>query len=254
MPYITRAKNAKSPSSLAISMDEIDLNKLDRDVRWDEYGRKSPFQTPIPKVAIIAEYFRLVNAIFWAYLAINASLHQAVQMLECEQEKSLRTNKTTIEELDKGLLFMSKFDPSKPSPYPDPKDCLHYCSQGGFKKKNAPGGENPIMAANMCIVMMYTYWEDHYREKIAHAAGLRSKNEIKIDIMDDLRILRNSIIHHNGYVKIDKKCKILTWFKPSDKINVDLGQFAEIKLQIEKGLSELSQELEKIVPSSNGAD
>jgi hypothetical protein len=90
--------------------------------------------------------------------------------------------------------------------------------------------------------------------KVAHAAGLRNKNEIKIDIMGDLRILRNSIIHHNGYVITDEKCKILTWFKPSDKISVDLGQFAEIKLQIEKGLSELSQELEKVIPSSNGVD
>ena len=31
------------------------------------------------------------------------------------------------------------------------------------------------MAANMCIVMIYTYWEDNYREKIAHAAGLENK-------------------------------------------------------------------------------
>jgi hypothetical protein len=43
----------------------------------------------------------------------------------------------------------------------------------------------------------------------------------------------------------------LTWFKPGDKINVDLEQFTEIKCQIEKGLSELSQELEKVILVSN---
>jgi hypothetical protein len=75
-----------------ISMDKIDLNRLDPDVRWDEYGRTSPFQTPTPKAATIAEYFRLVNAIFGAYLAINASLNEAVQMLEREQEKHLQTD------------------------------------------------------------------------------------------------------------------------------------------------------------------
>lgn len=240
---------------MARSMDKkIDWDRLDPDVRWDEYMRSSPFQTPIPRIPIIAEYFRLVNAIFGAYLAINVSLNEAVQTLEREQEKSLRTDKTTIEYLDKQFLLVSKVDSNKPSPYPDAENVLHMCSQGGFKKKNASGGENQIMAANMCIVMLYTYWEDHYREKIAHAAGLRNKNAIKIDIMGDLSILRNSIIHHSGYVKADKKCKILTWFKPSDKISVDLGQFAEIRLQIEKGLSELSQELEMVIPLSNGAD
>ncbi len=116
---------------------------------------------PAPKVTIIAEYVRLVNAIFGAYLAITISLNDAVRMIEHSQEDSVRTNKTTIEFLDKQFLFISKVDPYNPANYPDSKDILHWCSQGGFKKKNAPGGDNQIMAANMCIVMMYTYWEDH---------------------------------------------------------------------------------------------
>lgn len=101
------------------------------------------------------------------------------------------------------------------------------------------------MTANMCIVMMYAYWEDNYREKIAHAAGFKSKNDVRCDIMRDLGILRNSIIHHKSYLINDKKCKILTWLQPNDKINIDLVQFEEVKRQIEKWLSELSQELEK---------
>ena len=233
---------------------KIEWDKLEPDVRWDEYMRSSPFQTPVPQVPIIAEYFRLVNAIFGAYLAINVSLNEAVQTLEHQQKESLKTDKTTIEYLDEQFSIMSEIDPNEPTPYPDPEHVLHMCSQGGFKKKNAPGGENQIMAANMCIVMMYTYWEDLYRKKIADAAGLKDKEDVKNEIMGDLSILRNSIIHHNGVVIANKKCKILTWFKPGDKINIDLGQFTEIKRQIEKGLSELSQELEKVNPSSNGAD
>ncbi len=224
---------------------KIDKNELDPDIRWDEYGRTSRFQIPTPKVPIIIEYFRLVNSIFGAYMAITISLTDAVLNLEHRQEDLARTNNTTIESLDKQFLFMSLVDPLKPADYPDPKDIRHWCSQGGFKKKNAPGGENQIMAANMCIVMLYALWEDHYREKIANAAGL-NKNDVKIDIMGDIRILRNSIIHHGGFVITDKKCRILAWFKPGDKISVDLEQFAEIKCQIEIGLNELSQKLEKV--------
>ena len=221
--------------------------EADPDVRWDEYGRTSHYQTPTPKSAIIAEYFRLVNSIFGAYLAITTSLNDAVRMIEHRQEELVRTNKTTIETLDKQFLFISKVDPYNPPNYPDTKDILHWCSQGGFKKKNAPGGDNQIMAANMCIVMMYTYWEDHYRETIANAAGLKDKKEVGIEVMRDLSILRNSIIHHKGYMKTDKTCRILTWFKPGEKINIDLEHFEMIKREIEKGLSELSRELDKVI-------
>ena len=122
-------------------------------------------------------------------------------MLERKQEEDVRNNKTTIEYLDKQFLLINKIDPHKPSDYPEPENALHMCSQGGFKNKNASGGDNQIMAANMCIVMMYTYWEDHYREKIAHAAGFKDKNKVGIEVLRDLSILRNSIIHHGGYMK-----------------------------------------------------
>ena len=69
------------------------------------------------------------------------------------------------------------------------------------------------------------------------------------EIMSDLSILRNSIIHHGGYMKTDKTCKILTWFKPGEKINIDLEHFEMIKRKIEIGLSELSRELEKVIPT-----
>ena len=221
--------------------------EADPDVRWDEYMRSSPFQTPTPKIPAIAEYFRLVNAIFGAYLAITISLNEAVQMLERKQEEDVRNNKTTIKYLDKQFLLINKIDPHKPSDYPEPENALHMCSQGGFKKKNASGGDNQIMAANMCIVMIYTYWEDHYREKIAHAAGYKDKNKVGVEVFRDLSILRNSIIHHGGYMKTDKMCRILTWFKPGEKINMDLDHFEMIKRKIEMGLSELSRELETVI-------
>lgn len=224
----------------------ISRDELDPDVRWDEYLRTSPFQTPTPEIPIIAEYFRLVNTIFGAYLAITTSLNEVVQILERKQEESAEKGKITIEQLDKEFLLFGKIDPHKPSAYPEPGDALHMCSQGGFKKKNGPDGDNQVMAANMCLVMIYTYWEDHYREKISQVIGLKDKNEVKIEIMGDVRILRNSIVHHGGYVISDKKFKILTWFQPGDKININLDQFDEIKRQIEKGLSKLSQDLRMI--------
>lgn len=93
------------------------------------------------------------------------------------------------------------------------------------------------MAANMCIVMMHAYGEDHYRKKIADASGFQDEEdeeEVASDIMRDLGILRNSIIHHDGYVIANKRCSVLTWFKPGDKINIDLEQFSKINTRLRR--------------------
>jgi hypothetical protein len=73
--------------------------EADPDIRWDEYMRTSPFQTPTPKIPAIAEYFLLVNAIFGAYLAITISLNEAVQMLERKQEEDARNSQTHMNTL-----------------------------------------------------------------------------------------------------------------------------------------------------------
>ena len=39
----------------------------------------------------------------------------------------------------------------------------------------------------------------------------------------------------------------MTWFKPGEKINMDLEHFEMIKRKIEMGLSELSRELETVI-------
>lgn len=116
----------------------VHFDELDQDTRWYEYLKTSPFQIAIPKVPIIAEYFRLVNDIFGAYLAIHISLNTMVQMIGQSQEQLAKEDNKTIEHMDKQLLMTKKIDPHDPKPYPGPESDLHAISQGGFKKKMPP--------------------------------------------------------------------------------------------------------------------
>lgn len=217
----------------------------EEDVRWNKYLRLgSPYRPAIPKVTLISEYFQLVSDIYGMYLAITTSLESVVVQIEKQQVQNARDNNTTIEELDK--LFISvelsnRNDPSSPCSRPRP---TYMCSQGGFKGKNVPGGFNHRMVGNMCLVLIYQYWDDHYRKKIAKFAELE-KDDIKLDIMGDLRILRHSIVHNKGFLS-DKKgiCKILKWYSAGDEISMDLGQFEELIHHVELGLSKLSQDIE----------
>lgn len=89
------------------------------------------------------------------------------------------------------------------------------------------------------MVLIYQYWEEHYRELIAKEYGF-SKNDLKIDIFGDLRNLRNSIIHHKG-IEIDGKYKILKWFKKDKEIKIDKEQFEEIILNIRNALVRIQE-------------
>ena len=70
----------------------------------------------------------------------------------------------------------------------------------------------------MCLVMIYQYWEDRYREEIASSKGI-AKDELMSDLFGDIRYFRNSIIHNKGRALREvNNCKILKWFKEKDDI------------------------------------
>lgn len=127
-------------------------------------------------------------------------------------------------------------DPRKPG-----ARILHVATQAELIKRNEDEGENYMVIANMCVVLIYNYWEDHYREAIAHELLMKNKNDLQSDIMGDLNWLRQSIIHHRGYaIKDVEKCEILKWFKDGDLIIIDKNRFEEIIIQVKDYLYNLS--------------
>jgi hypothetical protein len=75
-----------------------------------------------------------------------------------------------------------------------------------------------VFLANMCIVNLFQLWEDHYRGRLASALDVQ-KNDLKVAVFGDLRVLRNAIIHSLGIATPQvAKCEVLRWFKPGDPI------------------------------------
>lgn len=66
---------------------------------------------------------------------------------------------------------------------------------GEFRRRNRKGGPNHTRAAQLLILLMYEYWESEYRSSVAEALG-KDKNDLKIPLMGDLRLLRHDVIHH----------------------------------------------------------
>ena len=106
--------------------------------------------------------------------------------------------------------------------------------------RNAYGAENATFVGNMALVMIYSYWEDHYRTQIATALGLVKGDDLKSDVMGDIRRLRQSIVHHRGIATDEIACcKVLTWFAPGDHIFLNEEMFLQLISYVRAYLAEL---------------
>ena len=69
---------------------------------------------------------------------------------------------------------------------------LHESTQGELKERNSHGGANDRSMSRLLLIVIYQFWEDHYREGFAKAVGV-DKNAIVSDIFGDIRRIRNDI-------------------------------------------------------------
>ena len=181
----------------------------------------------------IKEYRDIVDAIWGTYLDSTLGFSKVKSMIEEIQAMS----NEDIEYLDRNISFTyGKGDPNSPDAIP-----LHTCTQGKIKQRNGENGDNFKFIGNMSLISIYQYWEDCYRGKIAEEKGV-CKNDIKSDIMGDLRLIRISIVHHKGIaLKEVENCKKLKWYNENDKIFIDQKKLEEILIEIDEMLNDLSE-------------
>lgn len=173
---------------------------------------------------ILNEFKSVVDAIYGVYLdSGHGFLLNRIEMIEL-QDKNVINKGLTIEAQDKKSI---KFNSSETGSISD-SYTLHECSQDEYKIRNKRNGSNFVIQANLCLTQIYSYWEDHFREKIADCVGI-NKDEITSDIFGDISYLRQSIIHNQAIaIRKISKCKIIKWFKTGDKIQMDEYMFEHI--------------------------
>lgn len=69
------------------------------------------------------------------------------------------------------------------------------------------------------IALIFARWEYHYRPEFARLSGT-TYDKVACDVMGDLRLLRNDVLHNRGIVSAGRtsKCKILVRFNPNDRV------------------------------------
>lgn len=97
--------------------------------------------------------------------------------------------------------------------YPNQPDIIHnrIIRAEDYMESNAKGGSNEQQHAKAILIFLFTYWEDEIRPRLAASKNIPIK-DIHSDIMGDLRIIRNVILHAKSIMRVDKhkNLKIIT--------------------------------------------
>lgn len=177
---------------------------------------------------LLEDYARIVNHIHGVYFDAGRGFRLLLKEADAIQRNILRKlPELTIDDLDAQQYIVTDGDPDSVD-----TTSFHLTTQGTLKERNKESGTNWRFIGNMCVVVIYQFWQDHYRKEIAKSLRVEER-QVACDVMGDLRHFRNSIIHNRGVAQEEIKCyEIFKWFNPGDTIFLTREMYTEIAKQI----------------------
>ena len=150
-----------------------------------------------------------------------------------------RVNRPTSSRIEDGtpvIVYTSVEDPSSP-------EVIHHriIRTDEFITMNSEASFNEQQVCWAIIVFIFEYWDGEIRSQIAKIRGV-SKDDIKLDELGDLRILRQSIIHHGGVIAAAEHRKLKTiasLFNPNSKISPTHDQMHKIFVAVKQAIGRL---------------
>ena len=148
---------------------------------------------------VIRQYIDFVNNQVGVYMDALAGFAGHYTRTEIKMQRIFRKEKTRLSDEGHPVFVYDQYeDPSQ-------QKFIHnrIIRAIDYLSNNSPGGSNEQQLSHAVIVFLFTYWEDEIRLRLAVLKDCEL-NEIKSDIMGDLRILRNVILHSKGIIRNDK--------------------------------------------------
>jgi len=162
---------------------------------------------------IIREYIDFVNRQVGVYMDALAGFAGHHTRIERQVHRISRPIDSRIDNSGQRVVVYASYeDPTQP-------DVIHnrIIRATDYIAANSQGGSNEQQHSQAVIVFLFTFWEEEIRPRLAASKGVELQ-EIRSDIMGDLRILRNVILHSKGIIRSEKQKDLK---KLSDMLVVD---------------------------------
>lgn len=150
-----------------------------------------------------------------------------------------RVQRPTSKRIENGIpvvVYTSVEDASSP-------DVIHHriIRADEFITVNSEAAFNEQQICWSIITFVFAYWEEAIRSQIAKIRG-QSADDIKLDELGDLRILRNSIIHNGGVLTAADHTRLImlaSLFNPNSKISPTHDQMHKIFVAVKQAIGRL---------------
>lgn len=134
------------------------------------------------------------------------------------------------------MMYASLEDPSMP-------DVIHHriLRADHFLSANGESGFNHQQICWSIIVFIFAYWDEEVRPQIARARKLPA-GQVRVDVMGDLRLIRNSIIHNKGVVALSDHGRLKQMaqlVRPDKKISITYDQMHQVFVLVKKAIAEI---------------
>lgn len=183
--------------------------------------------------SITAEFREIVDGIYGTFLDAHNGFGQVREsMLQLEKESKEHFEQSQKERPDMAYLEYGGIEFSYgrfvPAGSPPRYRHMHQTPIEVILQRNEARGTNFRFIGNMCLVTLYQYWEDNYRNRFADALNVH-KDQIQVDIFEAIRQYRRAIIHNGGKATSSlEKSSLFKWYKKGDQILLDRRQFEEV--------------------------
>jgi hypothetical protein len=162
---------------------------------------------------VIRDYIDFLNRQVGAYMDALAGFAGHHTRIERQVHRINRPVNSHVDNKEQRVVVYASYeDPTQP-------DVIHnrIIRAIDYIAANSKGGSNEQQHSQAILVFLFTYWEDEIRPRLAASKGAELQ-KIQSDIMGDLRILRNVILHSKGIIRSQKHKELK---KLSDMFIVD---------------------------------
>jgi len=205
----------------------------------------------LAELDVLRGFIDFVNRQVGVYCDCLSSFYGNKVRMERQVARVTRPASCHIENGQPVITWASVEDPTHP-------DVIHHriVRADEFIAINSEAGFNEQQVCWSIIVFVFAYWDEEIRPAIAKIRGVKT-DEVQVDALGDLRILRKSIIHNGGVLKFadHAKLKVLSGVcKPEAKIVLTHDAMHKIFIAIKSAIAEIILEYTSHLPGAPRAD
>jgi hypothetical protein len=188
------------------------------------------------ELGVLREFIDFVNRQVGVYCDCLAGFEGNRVRVEHPVARISRPASSRIEDGQPIITWASVEDPSSP-------EVIHHriIRADEFIATNSEAGFNEQQVCCSIIVFIFAFWDEEIRSGIAKIRGVDT-NEVKVDVLGDLRLFRKSIIHNRGVIEAKDyaKLKVLSDVcKPNEKLTLTHDQMHAVFVAIKKAIGRL---------------